>query len=59
MGVATTVVRVREWKNNTLVEETRDWYAQDKTGTVWYFGEGVDNYKDESWPTTKGPGKRA
>jgi hypothetical protein len=46
MGVATTVVRVREWKNNTLVEETRDWYAQDKAGTVWYFGEAVDNYKD-------------
>ena len=46
MGVTTTVVRVREWWNDKLTEETRDWYAQDKEGNVWYFGEAVDNYKD-------------
>lgn len=44
MGVTTTVVRVREWLNNTLQEDSRDWYAQDKHGNVWYFGETVDNY---------------
>jgi hypothetical protein len=54
MGVATTVVRVREWKHNTLVEETRDWYAQDKAGTVWYFGEAVDNYNDGKLANHKG-----
>ena len=54
MGVRTSVVRVREWKRNTLVEETRDWYAQDKTGTVWYFGEAVDNYKDGKLDNHKG-----
>jgi hypothetical protein len=46
MGVPTTVVRATEWKNGTLKEDTRDWYAQDKEGNVWYFGEWVDNYSD-------------
>jgi hypothetical protein len=54
MGVTATVVQVKEWKRNTLVEETRDWYAQDKTGTVWYFGEAVDNYKDGKLDNHKG-----
>jgi hypothetical protein len=28
------------------VEETFDWYAQDKDGNVWYLGEEVDNYEN-------------
>lgn len=44
MGVTTTVVRATEWKDGILKEDTRDWYAQDKHGNVWYFGEAVDNY---------------
>jgi hypothetical protein len=39
LGVAATVVRAREWVNGELVEDTFDWYAQDKAGNVWYFGE--------------------
>ena len=27
-----------------LIEDTDDWFAQDDSGTVWYFGEEVDNY---------------
>ena len=46
MGVAVTVVRDRVWLDDVLVEDTRDWYAQDKDGNVWYFGEQVDNYED-------------
>ncbi|MGH6816742.1 MAG: hypothetical protein ACREC6_13675, partial [Hyphomicrobiaceae bacterium] len=34
----------RTWKNGKIVEETRDYLAQDKEGNVWYFGETVDNY---------------
>jgi hypothetical protein len=30
LGVATTVVREREWMNGELVEDTFDWFAQDK-----------------------------
>jgi len=46
MGVTTLVVRDRKWLNGQLVEDTRDWVAQDKDGNVWYFGEAVDYYKD-------------
>jgi hypothetical protein len=56
MGVTATVVRDREWINGELHEDTRDWYAQDKAGNVWYFGEFVENYEggkptnhDGSW----------
>lgn len=39
LGVATTVVHHRSFENGVLVEDTYDWYAQDKEGNVWYFGE--------------------
>ncbi|MBL7961909.1 hypothetical protein JNL27_16875 [bacterium] len=39
MGVACRVVRAREYENDVLVEDTYDWYAQDRDGNVWYFGE--------------------
>jgi hypothetical protein len=45
MGVPTVVVRATEWQGDVMKEDTRDWYAQDKAGNVWYFGEAVDNYK--------------
>jgi hypothetical protein len=38
-GVATTVVHDRLYLNGGLHEVTSDWYAQDKQGAVWYFGE--------------------
>ncbi|MCI0750315.1 MAG: hypothetical protein L0Y35_00600 [Flammeovirgaceae bacterium] len=46
MGIACTVIRDRVYLNGELIEDTRDWYAQDKDGNVWYFGEEVDNYID-------------
>ena len=46
MGVTTVVVWDRVWLNDKLKEDTRDWYAQDTDGNVWYFGEAVGNYKD-------------
>jgi len=46
MGVTTTGVRVTEWRNGLLKEDTTDWYAQDRAGNVWYFGEAVNNYTD-------------
>src|SRR5262245_9035685 len=45
MGVRTVVVWDRVWLNDKLKEDTRDWYAQDRDGNVWYFGEAVGNYK--------------
>jgi hypothetical protein len=34
-----TVVRDRLYLRGRLHERTQDWYAQDKAGNVWYFGE--------------------
>ena len=39
MGVKTVVVRDRVWVGDVLKEDTEDYYAQDKVGNVWYFGE--------------------
>ncbi len=39
MGVNAIVVWDREWLNGELIEDTKDWFAQDKYGNVWYFGE--------------------
>ena len=54
MGVTVTVVRDKVWLNNELVEDTKDWYAQDKEGNVWYFGEDVDNYESGKLKDHKG-----
>jgi len=39
LGVTCTEVRDRGYLNGVLTEDTRDWYAQDQLGNVWYFGE--------------------
>jgi hypothetical protein len=38
-GVRVRVVRDRAYLAGSLVEDTRDLYAQDRRGDVWYFGE--------------------
>ena len=38
-SVTTTVVRDKVYLNGSLKEDTFDWYASDKDGNVWYFGE--------------------
>jgi len=39
MGVECIVIDHREWEGEKLIERTYDWFAQDKEGSVWYFGE--------------------
>lgn len=46
LGVTCTVVRDKVWVDDELVEETFDWYAQDKEGNVWYFGEDSKEYEN-------------
>jgi hypothetical protein len=38
-GVRCTVLEDRLYLRGRLAERTTDWYAQDRAGTVWYFGE--------------------
>ena len=45
-GVQATIVHDLVYVGDKIVEETFDWYAQDKDGNVWYLGEAVDNYVD-------------
>jgi hypothetical protein len=56
LGVTCTVVRDTVTSRGKNVERTYDWYAQDKQGNVWYFGEDSRNFKhgrfvkgDDSW----------
>jgi hypothetical protein len=38
-GGRARVVHDRVFKHGRLAEDTLDWYAQDRAGNVWYFGE--------------------
>jgi len=39
LGIKCVVVRDTVSEHGQVVEDTEDWYAQDKDGNVWYFGE--------------------
>jgi len=43
-GAEVRVVRVLDYEDGELVEETEDYYAQDAGGAVYYLGEAVDEY---------------
>jgi hypothetical protein len=47
MGVTTVVVRDQVFVDGKLFEDTFDWYAQDRFGNVWYFGEATLSYEDD------------
>ena len=46
MGVSTVVVSDNVYADGKLAEDTSDWYAQDRAGNVWYFGEATLSYED-------------
>ena len=54
LGVVCTVVDDKVWLNDSLVEATLDWYAQDKDGNVWYFGEDSKEYENGKVVSTSG-----
>jgi len=54
MGIECAVVRVREYLDGVLQEDTHDWYAQDDEGNVWYMGEEVINYEYDDLGTFLG-----
>jgi hypothetical protein len=56
-GVSTVVVRDRAYSGGELVEDTFDWYAQDRRGNVWYFGESTKEYEDGEVVSTDGSWK--
>lgn len=54
MGIICTVVYDIVWMDGNKVEETYDWYAQDKEGNVWYFGEDSKEFKDGQVVSSEG-----
>jgi hypothetical protein len=64
MGIDAVVVLDQVFAGGKPEERTFDWYAQDKDGNVWYFGEDSRNYEhghwvrdDGSWTAGVGNGK--
>ena len=47
MGINVAVISDKVWLDGILEEDTRDWFAQDDSGNVWYMGEDVDNYNPD------------
>jgi hypothetical protein len=54
MGVECVVVNDKVTEGGKLIEQTLDWYAQDKEGTVWYFGEESKEYESGNETSTEG-----
>jgi hypothetical protein len=52
MGVESVIVHDFVTDNGTLIEDTYDWYAQDKAGNVWYFGEATAKLDDKTGKLT-------
>ena len=54
MGVKCVVVHDTVTMGGKPVEDTLDWYAQDKSGAVWYFGEATKEFKPGGRVSTEG-----
>lgn len=50
-GVTCEVIHDQVKENGVVIEDTYDWYAQDKNGNVWYFGESTRKRTDTGWST--------
>jgi hypothetical protein len=53
-GVRARVVHDTERQRSGLVEDTFDWYAQDRAGNVWYLGEATQSYRNGRPRSTTG-----
>jgi len=49
-GITCVEVHDKRFLNGHLVEDTRDWFAQDDDGNVWYFGENTTLIDDRGLP---------
>jgi hypothetical protein len=54
MGIEARVVHDLVTAGGVTVEDTRDWYAQDAAGNVWYLGEETAEYEDGRVVSTEG-----
>lgn len=54
MGVTCVIVHDVVIVDGEVVEDTLDWYAQDREGNVWYFGEDTREYENGVVVSTQG-----
>ena len=54
LGVKCVVVHDTVSVDGKLLEDTFDWYAQDRQGAVWYFGEATREFKSGGRVSTEG-----
>lgn len=54
MGVRCVVVRDTVTLDGEVIEDTYDWYAQHRDGSVWYFGEDTKEIENGKVVSTKG-----
>ncbi|HEX2739832.1 MAG TPA: hypothetical protein VHM69_05250, partial [Rubrobacter sp.] len=53
-GVTARVVRDTVTEDGEIVEDTFDWYAQDKAGNIWYLGEDTAEFENGKLKTKEG-----
>ena len=54
LGVTCVVVQDTVFVDGSMIEATLDWYAQDRQGNVWYFGEDSKEYENGGVVSTAG-----
>jgi hypothetical protein len=54
LGIEATVVHDVVTEGGDVIEDTEDWYAQDKWGGLWYLGEDTTEYENGRAVSTKG-----
>lgn len=54
LGIVARVVHDVVTEDGEVVENTYDWYAQDKDGNLWYLGEDTKEYENGTVKNTEG-----
>jgi hypothetical protein len=54
LGITATVVHDQLKEGNDVIEDTFDWYAQDRFGNVWYLGEDTKEFENGEVSSTAG-----
>jgi hypothetical protein len=54
LGIEATVVHDVVTENGELIEDTYDWFAQDKDGNLWYLGEDTTEFENGKPVSKKG-----
>ncbi|MBC7814466.1 MAG: hypothetical protein H7175_25140 [Burkholderiales bacterium] len=54
LGIPCRVVRDTSWLNGELIDDTLDWFAQDREGSVWFMGQAARSYENGMMVSSEG-----